>query len=105
MPNNLWMIGGAALLFATSASAQNNADTAVGNEANVGAPIDTDAAVDANLVDGTRAVDNAVEPVTARADPGLASQVDDNRDDDRGFPWGIVGLVGLVGLLGRRKNG
>jgi MYXO-CTERM domain-containing protein len=24
-------------------------------------------------------------------------------DDDRGFPWGLLGLLGLAGLLGRRK--
>ena len=24
-------------------------------------------------------------------------------DNDRGFPWGLLGLLGLAGLLGRRK--
>jgi hypothetical protein len=24
-------------------------------------------------------------------------------DNDRGFPWGLLGLLGLAGLMGRRK--
>jgi MYXO-CTERM domain-containing protein len=27
----------------------------------------------------------------------------DARDNDKGFPWGLLGLLGLAGLLGRRK--
>ena len=26
------------------------------------------------------------------------------RDDDRGFPWGVLGLLGLIGLLGRNRS-
>ena len=26
------------------------------------------------------------------------------REDDRDFPWGLLGLLGLAGLLGRKRN-
>ena len=28
----------------------------------------------------------------------------DREDDDRDFPWGLLGLLGLAGLLGRKRN-
>ncbi|MGZ8997469.1 MAG: WGxxGxxG family protein [Allosphingosinicella sp.] len=30
-------------------------------------------------------------------------EANSGRDDDDGFPWGILGLLGLAGLLGLRK--
>ena len=27
-----------------------------------------------------------------------------SREDDRDFPWGLLGLLGLAGLLGRKRN-
>ena len=26
------------------------------------------------------------------------------QEDDKDFPWGLLGLLGLAGLLGRKKN-
>ena len=44
-------------------------------------------------------------PEALAADPMLnATDVDDDGDDDRGFPWGLLGLLGLVGLLGTRRR-
>jgi MYXO-CTERM domain-containing protein len=34
---------------------------------------------------------------------GVVGQDTTRRDEDRGFPWGLLGLLGLAGLLGRRK--
>jgi MYXO-CTERM domain-containing protein len=37
---------------------------------------------------------------------GIVAQQDTTtrRDNDRGFPWGLLGLLGLAGLLGRRRE-
>ena len=35
---------------------------------------------------------------------GVVGQDTTRRDDDRGFPWGLLGLLGLAGLLGRRRE-
>jgi MYXO-CTERM domain-containing protein len=36
---------------------------------------------------------------------GVVGQQDTTRrDNDRGFPWGLLGLLGLAGLLGRRRE-
>ena len=40
----------------------------------------------------------------AGRDPGAARGDAGFRDDDRGFPWGLLGLVGLVGLAGLSKR-
>jgi MYXO-CTERM domain-containing protein len=32
-----------------------------------------------------------------------AGDVDDD-EDDRGFPWGLLGLLGLAGLLGTKRR-
>ena len=44
----------------------------------------------------------ATDPLAA--DPMLNATDDDDRDDDRSFPWGLLGLLGLVGLLGTRRR-
>ena len=36
-------------------------------------------------------------------DPTMAQPVDRD-DDDRDFPWGLLGLLGLAGLLGRKRD-
>ena len=28
----------------------------------------------------------------------------DREEDDKDFPWGLLGLLGLAGLLGRKRN-
>jgi hypothetical protein len=36
---------------------------------------------------------------------GVVGQQDTTqRDNDRGFPWGLLGLLGLGGLMGRRRD-
>lgn len=37
-----------------------------------------------------------IDPVTSMPVP--------RDDDDRDFPWGLLGLLGLAGLLGRKKH-
>ena len=44
----------------------------------------------------------ATDPLAT--DPMLNDTGDDDRDDDRGFPWGLLGLLGLAGLLGSRRR-
>ena len=91
-----------ALLAAAPALAQDNAAAA-----NTAA-----SAADANAVAPAAGANSAV-PVTDMnaAVSGTGPPVDENvaapaappPDNDRGFPWGVLGLVGLIGLLGVRK--
>ena len=89
----------AAALVAAPAFAQeaNQADTA-----ETPATVDTgpDAANDVALPPTEEAVTVAPAPVEPVYEPEPAPA----RDDDDGFPWGLVGLVGLVGLLGRVRS-
>jgi hypothetical protein len=46
----------------------------------------------------------AVAPAPAPpVDENVAAPAAPPPDNDRGFPWGVLGLVGLIGLLGVRK--
>lgn len=103
MPKSIWLLAASAALAAAPAAAQDNAaDTAVNTTVNETVTTDANAVIDANLV-ATVPDANALEPAPP-AESDLATRADDNRDERRGFPWGILGLVGLIGLLGRRKN-
>ena len=44
--------------------------------------------------------DAVLDDRDVRGDDGRA----DDRDDDDGFPWGLLGLLGLAGLLGLKRN-
>ena len=55
-------------------------------------------------VDNNMAATTTMPPATdpaMTADPYAAPAAE--RDEDRGFPWGLLGLLGLAGLLGRRR--
>ena len=32
------------------------------------------------------------------------TQYTQTQEEDKGFPWGLLGLLGLAGLLGRKKS-
>ena len=89
----------AAAMVAAPASAQeaNQADTA---ETPTTIDAGPDAADDAALPPTGEAVTVAPAPVEPAYEPEPAPA----RDDDEGFPWGLIGLVGLVGLLGRART-
>ena len=42
----------------------------------------------------------ASTPAMAAADTDTTTQ----RDEDDGFPWGLLGLLGLAGLMGLKKD-
>jgi hypothetical protein len=44
--------------------------------------------------------------VTNSYDPATETQTQTTvkREEDRDFPWGLLGLLGLAGLLGRKKK-
>ena len=89
-----------AALVAAPASAQeanqlNTAET----------PADVGTAPDAALNDvALPPVDDAVPVTDPTLEPVYEPEPAPARDDDDGFPWGLVGLVGLVGLLGRARS-
>lgn len=96
------MIAAAALLAASPALAQNETDPALNADAN--------AVVTTN--DVAAPADNAVMPVDANAvlpTDTTALPVDTTTpapadDDDRDFPWGVLGLLGLLGLIPRLRR-
>ena len=47
------------------------------------------------------AQDNATTDTTADADTTYAAPA---REEDKDFPWGLLGLLGLAGLLGMKKR-
>ena len=89
----------AATLVAAPASAQeaNQAGTAE-------PPTTVDAAPDPALNDVTLPADETVSMAPAPVEPAYESEPAPARDDDEGFPWGLIGLIGLVGLLGRARS-
>ena len=104
MPKSLWLIAvGAALAAAPAAAQIEAADDAVHSSINETATSDVSVATDANLVAAPPAA-NALEPAPPLESDLAADTVDDDRDERRGFPWGLLGLAGLVGLLGRRRT-
>lgn len=44
-------------------------------------------------------VSNSYDPAT-----GTQQQTTVTREEDRDFPWGLLGLLGLAGLLGRKRK-
>lgn len=106
MHKTLWLIAASAALIAAPAAAQNEvAEQPVTNETNVTTTTtttDANVALDANLVTAPP-VDNALEPLPPTESELAREAAADDEDDDRGFPWGLLGLVGLIGLLGRRR--
>lgn len=90
----------AAALVAAPASAQeaNQADTAE-------TPTTVDAAPDAALNDvALPPTDEAMTVAPAPVEPAYEPEPVPARDDDDGFPWGLIGLIGLIGLLGRVRT-
>ena len=53
------------------------------------------------MTPGTASAQNGTT-TTTMDDPALATPV--QRDDDKDFPWGLIGVIGLAGLLGRKRN-
>ena len=106
MHNKLWLIAASAALIAAPAAAQNEvAEQPATNGTNVTTTTtDANVALDANLVTAPP-VDNALEPLPPTESELAREAAADDEDDDRGFPWGLLGLVGLIGLLGRRRLG
>jgi hypothetical protein len=91
-PKVLFAIAGLALVPAT-ASAQDNV---VANDVTVG-----------NTATGTTTTDPALDPMAT--DPALNDTTTTyapppEQEEDKDFPWGLLGLLGLAGLLGRKKN-
>jgi MYXO-CTERM domain-containing protein len=104
MRSTIWMLAAAVVLAAGPASAQDNVAEPVVNATNDTVTMDTNVVTDANLVATTPDM-NAMEPAPAPIESELAREAAaDERDDDRGIPWGLLGLVGLIGLLGRRRS-
>jgi MYXO-CTERM domain-containing protein len=92
----------AAALAAAPAAAQdmNNTATAM-PDANATAPAtDVNMTNDVVLAPGEGTAVAPMEPITT--EPLGTAPVE--RDDDRGFPWGLLGLLGLAGLLGRARR-
>ena len=50
----------------------------------------------------------AMSTPAASAQPAAGAQTtsaaQEQRSNDRGFPWDLLGLLGLAGLLGLRRN-
>lgn len=92
----------AAAIFTAPAYAQDANNVA----ANAGSPDSTvSSEAPSPAPDNGLVTDPAALPVTT--DPMVvettdAAAVED--DDDRRFPWGVLGLLGLLGLLGRSRS-
>lgn len=95
-----------ALIIAASAALA--ASSAAANSGAVAVPVTDNAAATDNV--SVLADDNLAAPLPPDANmvaepaPVTETAAADTADDDRGFPWGVLGLVGLVGLLGRRRS-
>ena len=94
-----------ALSPAAAAAQETNAANAI-DAANTVAPApgtDTNLSTTLPPTDNGAMVATDVPPV---ADPAMTADtaMPAERDDDRGFPWGVLGLLGLIGLLGRNRS-
>ena len=87
--------------FAQENTAVNTADPALNATADPLANDTTDVLVTDPLVN-----DPMATTTTTTTDPLVAEPMfnETERDDDDGFPWGLLGLLGLAGLLGMRRR-
>jgi hypothetical protein len=90
-PKVLFAIAGLALAPA-AASAQDNV---MANDITVANTTTADPTLDP-LANDPMATDPALDTTNTYTPPP--------QEEDKDFPWGLLGLLGLAGLLGRKKN-
>jgi MYXO-CTERM domain-containing protein len=56
------------------------------------------------LAPGAAFAQNAVDPAYNTTTTTDTQYTTVEREDDRDFPWGLLGLLGLAGLLGRKRK-